>query len=97
MTSKEITEYQAYFELTQFGDIQQDYRFGLLASMYANAHRKKGAKAFKPSDFFPSLFVPEDEKREVLATKISNAFSQLQRKREPARVKNGNTDRRIAR
>jgi hypothetical protein len=51
----------------------------MLAAMYANAHRKKGARPFKPADFFQSLFEPEEEKRDALATKISAAFQRLQR------------------
>lgn len=32
-----------------------DYRAGLIAALFRNIHRPKGAKASDPSDFFPSL------------------------------------------
>ena len=32
-----------------------DWRAGVLASLFHNAHRAKGAKASEPPDFFPSL------------------------------------------
>lgn len=36
---------------------QVDYRFGVIATLFANAHRdqKKHPRPFKPEAFFPSL------------------------------------------
>lgn len=32
-----------------------DYRAAMLPTLYANAHRAQGQRAFTPGDFFPSL------------------------------------------
>jgi hypothetical protein len=48
-------EWQAYFEIEPWGGPQDDLRAGYMAAMYHNAHRKDGAEAKSPGDFFPSL------------------------------------------
>lgn len=44
-----------------------DYRAGVLASMFRNAHRPKNSKASEPGDFFASL--REDVAVQTVATK----------------------------
>lgn len=42
---------------------REDYRAGVLACLFANAHRdqKERPRPFRPSDFFPSLAEPRPE------------------------------------
>lgn len=44
-----------YAQLERWEEVQRraDLRVGLLASLLYNPHRKKGARALKPEDFFP--------------------------------------------
>jgi len=53
--SDELTEWMAYYQLEPFGDYRADYRSGVVASTFANAHRAKDANPFRPEDFMPFL------------------------------------------
>lgn len=53
ISSRELSEWQAYFETDPFGEERADLRAGIIAAIIANIYRKKGAKPFKPSDFMP--------------------------------------------
>jgi len=55
-TSRELTEWMAFFELEPWGSEIEDYRFGVVASTIANVNRdpKKRSKPYEPTDFFPS-------------------------------------------
>ena len=55
MGSDELTEWMAYYQLEPFGDYRADYRSGVVASTFANAHRTKDANPFRPEDFMPFL------------------------------------------
>jgi len=55
MGSDELTEWMAYYQLEPFGDYRADYRSGVVASTFANAHRAKDANPFRPEDFMPFL------------------------------------------
>jgi Protein of unknown function (DUF4035) len=55
MCSDELTEWMAYYQLEPFGDYRADYRSGVVASTFANAHRAKDANPFRPEDFMPFL------------------------------------------
>lgn len=52
MTSKELTEWQAYFTLEPWGQVQADYRAGVITSWLVNV-MTTSKKTFKPKDFFP--------------------------------------------
>lgn len=62
MGSDELTEWMAYYQLEPFGDYRADYRSGVVASTFANAHRPKDAGPFKPEDFMPFLDKPKATK-----------------------------------
>lgn len=49
----------ADYEMGRWGEERADLRTGSVLSLYANAHRKKGAKPFKPADFV-SMFSPQE-------------------------------------
>jgi hypothetical protein len=55
MGSDELTEWMAYYQLEPFGDYRADYRSGVVASTFANAHRANDANPFRPEDFMPFL------------------------------------------
>lgn len=48
-----------YAKLEPFGEERADLRAGIVAATIANAHRRKGSKPFKPSDFMPA-FGPQE-------------------------------------
>jgi hypothetical protein len=55
MDSRELSDWQAYFQLEPFGPPQEDLRAGYLASLFYNVNRKSSAPARSAADFFPSL------------------------------------------
>jgi len=55
MGSDEFSEWLAYYQLEPFGDYRADYRSGVVASTFANAHRAKDASPFRPEDFMPFM------------------------------------------
>ena len=60
-----------FFDALSASEKAVDYRFGVLASLIANAHlRKKHAPAFKPGDFFDSLAAPVAPRAEMTADEM---------------------------
>jgi hypothetical protein len=53
MSSVEFIEWIAYYRLEPWGYEADNWRAGMIASVIANANRKKGKKAYKPTDFMP--------------------------------------------
>jgi len=53
--SDELTEWMAFYQLEPFGDFRADYRSGVIASTFANAHRAQDASPFRVEDFMPFL------------------------------------------
>lgn len=55
MSSRELSEWMAFFSLEPWGAEVEDWRFGMLASVVANANRdpKKKRKPYEPQDFMP--------------------------------------------
>ncbi len=53
--SRELSEWNAFFELEPWGCEMEDWRTGLVASTIANVNRdpKKQRKPFEPDDFMP--------------------------------------------
>lgn len=56
--SDELTEWMAFHALEPFGDVRADYRAGVIASTFANAHRAASAPPFRPDDFMPFVDRP---------------------------------------
>lgn len=50
-----LDEFRALVEAHKEAERQEDYRAGVVAALFANANREKGAAPFGPEDFFPSL------------------------------------------
>jgi hypothetical protein len=54
MESRELNEWMAYFNLEPWGQVQADYRAGVIASTIVNVNGGlKGRKPAKATDFFP--------------------------------------------
>jgi len=51
--SRELGEWMAFAQLEPFGEEREDLRTGIVASVFANAHRdpKKQKRPFTPKDF----------------------------------------------
>lgn len=80
ISSKELTEWQAFDALEPIGEMRADYRTGLLCSVLGSIHCRK-AKRFKPSDFMPFM-----EQQRAPMQSPEQAFKQLfaiARKRKP--------------
>jgi len=57
--SAELSEWMAYYQINPFGEWRADLRNGITAAVMANAHRGRGARAFKAKDFIPQFDRPE--------------------------------------
>mgnify|MGYP000046381597 CR=1 FL=1 len=54
ISSRELSEWMAFYELEPFGDERADLRAGIVASTVANANRDpKKSKPYAPQDFLP--------------------------------------------
>jgi hypothetical protein len=61
ISSEELTEWAAYYQLDPFGGVRGDMQAGVMASTMANIHAKRGHR-FTPSDFMPTFGDPEPTK-----------------------------------
>jgi len=69
MSSKELTEWLAYYSLEPFGNEIENYRAGVISSTIANV--VPGRKTLlKPSDFFPKEVKPETSETMVEKAKL---------------------------
>lgn len=54
-TSRELSEWMAFFELEPFGPLVEDERAGAIAATILNTTPSKSQKTYQPSDIFPRL------------------------------------------
>jgi len=54
LSSAQIAEWIAYYNVEPFGFTTDWLRTGVVAAMIANVNRKKGAKPAMPEDFVPT-------------------------------------------
>ncbi|MFA5161866.1 MAG: DUF4035 domain-containing protein [Elusimicrobiales bacterium] len=66
VSSRELTEWQTYYELEPFGEDRADLRAGIVASTVANVSRKSGTKPYKAQDFMPKFGKEKQDWREQL-------------------------------
>ena len=66
VSSRELTEWQAYYGLEPFGEDRNDLRAGIVASTVANVFRKSGTQPYKAQDFMPQFGKPRQDWREQL-------------------------------
>lgn len=50
-SSRELSEWAAYYKLEPFGEDRADLRLSFLTTLMHNLHRKSGVPAFKVEDF----------------------------------------------
>lgn len=57
ISSKELTEWIAFYGLEPFGDIRADYRSAVISATVANVHRdpRKRPEPWAASDFMPQF------------------------------------------
>ncbi|MER3438632.1 MAG: hypothetical protein C4346_14170 [Chloroflexota bacterium] len=55
ISSRELTEWMAFFTLEPWGTEVEDWRFGMVASVIANVNRdpKRRRRPFEPREFMP--------------------------------------------
>lgn len=74
VSSSELTEWMAYYQLEPFGQERDNLHAGIIASVFANANRdrKKQRKPFEVKDFMLKLGKPKNEKKnaEQLLAKV---------------------------
>jgi len=66
ISSRELTEWRAYYALEPFGDDRADLRAGVIAATTANVFRKSGTPPYKARDFMPKFGGPKPDWREML-------------------------------
>lgn len=59
ITSSELSEWMAYTRLEPLPADRAEYMAAVIATTFANAHRKKNARPFKLSDFLPQWDQPD--------------------------------------
>ena len=56
LSARQVAGWMAYATIEPFGELQADYRAGVVASITANSTRSSRAqKSYQPGDFFPWL------------------------------------------
>jgi len=51
MSSRELTEWMAFYQIEPFGDRRQDIQAAIIAQTIANVHRRQGTPPYRLSDF----------------------------------------------
>jgi hypothetical protein len=82
ITSRELTEWQAFYSIEPFGEERAEMRNGMLIASMANLWRGKDTRPYRPEDFM--LFRERVEPSPAgLKDKILAAFSAFRRPRSP--------------
>ena len=55
ISSRELSEWQAYYIVEPFGEYRADLRNAIVACVIANANRGKNTRAFTVKDFMPNF------------------------------------------
>lgn len=55
ISSRELTQWAIYYQMEPFGSEVDLLGHAITSATVANAHREKGSKVFKPSDFMPKF------------------------------------------
>jgi hypothetical protein len=75
LTAKQFYEWQVFASLEPFAPEREDIRTGLLVMVQANAHRKKGTKAWTLAECTPMFGDSEAPKKKILDWKALKAFA----------------------
>lgn len=63
ISSDEIADWAAYYQLDPFGSYRSDLQMGIMVSNLLAPHLKKGATPLKPADFMPVFGEPAKDTR----------------------------------
>jgi hypothetical protein len=69
ISSEELTEWAAYYQIDPFGSHRADIQAGVVASTMANIHAKRG-HSFTPADFIPQFGVTPTSKKSMSSDQI---------------------------
>lgn len=89
LTSRQVTEWQAYYSLEPFGEDMAWLRNAIIATLLVNTHRGKRGRAAKPEDFMPRKPKPPqtpEEMKQALMTTFTAMKKQgraIRKKRKP--------------
>lgn len=78
MSSRELTEWQAFFSLEPFGELRDDLRSAIVAATVANSSRdpKRRPDPFEVGDFMPRFEEePESERAERVWAKVNQTMA----------------------
>lgn len=65
LTSRQFSEWMAFYTLDPFGDQRADLRTGILAAVVNNRWRGKSEQPREPSDFMPFREQPEQTPQKI--------------------------------
>ncbi len=71
ISSREFTQWLAFYRLDPFGGYRQDVHAGIIASTIANVNRSRKTKAFKVEDFVVGWNEPPKPKQSVQSMKAN--------------------------
>lgn len=84
LTSKQISEWQAFDRISPIGQERDDFHFSFLASLITNLairiHGKEGAKLTSVEDFRFEWGKTEEDNQEQLAEEIKRVFMSFKNK-----------------
>ena len=96
MSSSELSEWRAYYEIEPFGEERADLRAGTIASPLVNMWKgKKGART-KPSDWimkFGALLPQDPEEMKMLLKALAARGGQRSRKPKKKKAKRSKPNR----
>jgi hypothetical protein len=80
VSSRELTEWEAYAALEPFGEERGDLRAGVVASVIANVNRdpKKRREPFEPKDFMPRFGETERAKPEPKRQTVTQQLAKVE-------------------
>ena len=79
ISSDELLEWAAFYQINPFGPARGDVQAGIVASTMANIHARKG-HSFKPSDFLPTFGAVPARAPSMTPQEIHGALSRMFRR-----------------
>lgn len=93
MSNTEFEEWREFYRIEPFGIQMENHRWGIMASMYANAHRDPRKAAWKPDDFFPQDYLKKEPKelsqdelksgQQMIIDQLKTMFEKKKKERKP--------------
>jgi len=79
VSSRELSEWMAYYSLEPWGEVQSEYRAALVTSMIANTARddKKYPQPFQADEFMRESYLMNDKEPVNLLDKAKSIFGMM--------------------